>query len=221
MPLPEWAGPGRPGSLCRRRTPGLPGAPRTRCFGTGSVNRGPRFTCSRRQTRVEHDERKIEPQLFLKLQETTELDGVGGPQRICVQQVHRTPSHRGRQLDDVASGLSHVPLDQCTGIEVSDQNRSSRSSLTAPEKRRPVPTIGLAMGGIGFARPVTMPCRRIRARRASTERSANSIGITSTTGRPRSVMVKMRPWRTCRRQVPNRVLNYRAPTTSGSTMSSL
>ena len=65
---------------------GLPDALRTRCAETRSVNRGTRFTSSSRQTCVEHDERNIETQLFLKMQETAELDRVGGPQRIRVQE---------------------------------------------------------------------------------------------------------------------------------------
>ena len=75
----------------------------------------------------------------------------GGTQRVRVQEQRRTPSYRGHQFDDVAPGLAHVPFDQSTGIEVTDQNRSSRSSLTAAEKRWPLPRIGLAIGGNGFA----------------------------------------------------------------------
>ena len=45
-----------------------------------SKYRGTRFTCRSRQTCIEHDEWNLETQLFLKMQETTELDGGGGTQ---------------------------------------------------------------------------------------------------------------------------------------------
>ena len=102
-------------------------------------------------------------------------------------------------LDEVGPGLPQIPFGQCTGIEEPDQIRSARSSLTASEKLRPLPLMGLVIGGTGFAWPVTTPCIRKRARRASTARPADSIGITFATGLPRSVMVKMRPSRTRRR----------------------
>jgi hypothetical protein len=114
--------------------------------------------------------------------------------------------------DTGAAGFLDVTLRQSARIEVANQNRSSRSSPTAPARDPPRLRIGRNVGTPSRVGSVTVPFVD-SLRSAEDNESSAASGRSSATGSPRSVTITVRPSLTRRRYVPRRVFSSRAPTT--------
>ncbi len=129
----------------------------------------------------------------------------------------RQPVRRDRPVlelppDTGTAGLLDVALRQGTGVEVTDQNRSSRSSRTASAMDAPRLRIDRNAGKASRVGSVTAPFVESLSSAGGNE-SLEASGRSSAIGSPRSVTTSVRPSRTCCRYVPRRVFSSREPTT--------
>ena len=129
----------------------------------------------------------------------------------------RQPARRDRPglelpPDTGAAGLLDVALRQGTGVEVADQNRSSRSSPTASAMDAPRLRIDRNAGKASRVGSVTAPFVESLSSAGGNE-SLEASGRSSAMGSPRSVTTSVRPSRTRWRYVPRRVFSSREPTT--------
>lgn len=110
---------------------------------------------------------------------------------------HGAGRHQATHI--AAAHFAGVAFNEGACVEVTNQNRSARSSATASASRRSPSAIGTNGSRGRCVGPLMLPIARSRCSRSSRERPVMSMGRSSATGRPRSVIVTVRPSRTCRR----------------------